>query len=273
LDPDLFVNAGLLALVSGVIGARLSDVLENIHQFTDPSRSVWANLFDAINIRSGGLTYYGGFLLAFPTLVYYAHKKKIPIRLGMDIIAPCVVIGLGFGRIGCFLNGCCYGGTCDVPWPGVTFPYHSLAYEEEFYNGKIKVPDELLVDSPQGRPQLMSAAELNISPSLLVKAAQERSLRLIPAQLYSSFTAFLIAGIVLCFFTLPHTPGHGFALMMILEGSSRFILELLRVEPPVVGEFSLSMIIGLGIAALGVILWIVFALLEHNGQTPSLAPA
>jgi phosphatidylglycerol:prolipoprotein diacylglycerol transferase len=128
LDPELFVNAGLLALITGVVGARLSHVLENLSQYTTvtANRSAWDNFVDAINIRSGGLTYYGGFLLAFPTLVYYALKKKIPLRLGMDIVAPCIVIGLGFGRIGCFLNGCCYGDRCELPW-AVTFPYHSFA--------------------------------------------------------------------------------------------------------------------------------------------------
>src|SRR4051812_45139327 len=82
-DPEIFVNIGLIALVTGVVGARLSHVLENLPQYTSASRSIRENLFDAINIRSGGLTYYGGFLLAFPSLVYYAIKKKIPLRLGM----------------------------------------------------------------------------------------------------------------------------------------------------------------------------------------------
>ena len=68
-------DAGLLALVTGVAGARLSHVLENIGYYTNPNRSLWANFFDAINIRSGGLTYYGGFLLAFPSLVLYARYK------------------------------------------------------------------------------------------------------------------------------------------------------------------------------------------------------
>src|SRR5947207_11229188 len=63
IDPELFVNAGMIALVAGVIGARLSHVLENIHQYTDPHRTVWENFFDAVNIRSGGLTFYGGFIL------------------------------------------------------------------------------------------------------------------------------------------------------------------------------------------------------------------
>ncbi|WP_428937210.1 prolipoprotein diacylglyceryl transferase [Fontivita pretiosa] len=208
IDPEIFVNAGLIALIAGVVGARLSHVIENFHQYTDPSRSAWANFVDAINIRSGGLTYYGGFLLAFPILVLYAIKKKVPLKLGMDIVAPCLMIGLGFGRIGCFLNGCCYGDVCDLPW-AVTFPNNDL--------GPVH-----------------------------------------PAQLYSAFTAFLIAGISYSFFTLRPAPGRVFALMLMLEGVTRFILELLRVEPPVLGPFSLSMLLGVGIALLGVVLWFVF---------------
>src|SRR5450432_2678242 len=159
LDPELFINAGLIALVAGVVGARLSHVIENIGQYTSPNRSLWDNFFDAINIRAGGLTYYGGFLLAFPALIFYAIRKKIPLRLGMDIVAPCIVIGLGFGRIGCFLNGCCYGATCDLPW-AVEFPYNSIAYEEEFYENKVSPPPELLVSSNDNSARLVTTEEI-----------------------------------------------------------------------------------------------------------------
>jgi phosphatidylglycerol:prolipoprotein diacylglycerol transferase len=285
LDPELFVNAGLIALIAGVFGARLSHVLENFHDYTNPARSISANFLDAINIRSGGLTYYGGFLLAFPSLVFYAIKKKIPLRLGMDIVAPCIVIGLGFGRIGCFLNGCCYGATCDAPL-AVQFPYQSLAYEEQFDRGQVSPPPQLLVPTSDGSARLVTREELNsgvenvadssglatpIDPAARKLAAIERSQPVLPAQLYSAFTAFLIAAIVLCYFTLPHLPGRAFALMLILEGSTRFILELLRVEPPVIGNFSLSMILGIGIATLGVILWIAFAIQKTARSEPALA--
>src|SRR5438477_8783494 len=59
----------------------------------------------------------------------------------MDIMAPCIVFSLGFGRIGCFLNGCCYGAECDLPKPlSVTFPYGSNAYIEEFETNKLRAP-------------------------------------------------------------------------------------------------------------------------------------
>jgi phosphatidylglycerol:prolipoprotein diacylglycerol transferase len=284
LDPEFFINAGLIALIAGVVGARLSHVIENIHQYTDPHRSIWANFLDAINIRAGGLTYYGGFLLCFPALIFYAWKKKIPLRLGMDIVAPCIVIGLGFGRIGCFLNGCCYGAVCEAPW-AVQFPYHSIAYEDEFYENQVMPPPQLIVPSDDGtRGRLVTPEEIHagilaersesglpipVDPAAAQLASAEKTLPLHPAQLYSSFTAFLIAAIVLCYFTLPHIPGRAFALMMMLEGTTRFILELLRVEPPVIGNFSLSMILGIVVATLGLILWFAFAI----GSQPRLKPA
>src|SRR5215213_11934062 len=78
LDPETFVNAGMIALITGVIGARLSHVIENWDVYTNPARSFKANFFDAVNIRSGGLTFYGGMLLAFPTTIAYGIYKKVP---------------------------------------------------------------------------------------------------------------------------------------------------------------------------------------------------
>ena len=289
LDPELFVNAGLLGLVAGVVGARLSHVLENLGDYTDPSRSVGANLLDAINIRSGGLTYYGGFLLAFPVLVWYALKNRIPVRAGMDIIAPCLMIGLAFGRIGCFLNGCCYGKECELPW-AVRFPYQSLPYQDEFAHGEVAPPPELLVPLDNGRTRLITRDELKqgaivvdratgttapLPPGARSLASSQRSQALHPAQLYSALTAFLIAGITLSYYTFPHAAGRPFALMMMLEGVTRFVLEMLRTEPPVWGTpLSLSMWLGLGLVLGGAILWVGFGRLASAASLrPAPAPA
>ena len=276
IDPELFVNAALLALVSGVIGARLSHVIENIGQYTSPERGFWANLFDAVNIRSGGLTYYGGFLLAFPTLVIYAIKKKIPVRLGMDIIAPCLMIGLGFGRIGCFLNGCCYGAKCELPW-AVTFPYESIPYQDQFHRGEVSPPGEL-VHEIDGKAMLVPRRVAMASPTQRELVPSQRSLPLHPAQLYSSLTAFLIAALTTAFFTLPHAAGRGFALMMMVEGLTRYLLELLRAEPSVlnVGHYhlSLSMVLGIALMFVGGAMWFTFGRLSREKPGfPVLAPA
>src|SRR6266545_3520759 len=189
IDPELFVNAALLALITGIIGARLSHVLENLPEYTRSDRSAAQNLWNMINIRSGGLSFYGGLILAFPVVVAYGIWKKVNIRTGMDIVAPAITLGLAIGRIGCFLNGCCYGVECDpnkVPW-AVSFPYQSSAYVDEYYAKKIQPSQELKSISFDGAERLLDKHELMTSAQR-VAAAKEHSLWLHPAQLYSTFT-------------------------------------------------------------------------------------
>jgi phosphatidylglycerol---prolipoprotein diacylglyceryl transferase len=269
IHPDIFVNAAIIAMVTGVIGARMSHVLENFNDYTRSDLSVWQNLSNAINIREGGLTFYGGFLLATPCCILYAWKNKVPILLGMDIVAPVLMIGLGFGRIGCFLNGCCYGEQCQLPW-AVQFPYYSDAYLDQFYHSQITPPSELVNYDEKGVPSLISphSPQMRDEPLLQSIAAHEKALPVHPTELYSAFTAFLLAGLLIAYFTLPHIDGHVFLLMMILEGFSRFVLEIIRVEPAVWtlhlgGQsygYSISMILGLQIMIAGLILWKILPL-------------
>src|SRR4051812_20226011 len=163
LDPEMFVNAGLIALVAGIVGARLSHVIENWPTYTNPARSFTANFFDAVNIRSGGLTFYGGLILAFPLTVAYGIYKRVPIRVAMDIMAPCIMLGLGLGRVGCFLNGCCHGGACDPNFIGaVRYPFGSNAYIEQYYDGDLTPPAELTAPSevPGQKPRLLDGKEI-----------------------------------------------------------------------------------------------------------------
>ena len=275
LDPEVFVNASLVALVAGVIGSRLSHVLENLPEFTRSDLSVWENLKNIVNMRSGGLTYYGGFLLATPATIAYGIYKKVPLRLGMDIVAPCLMVGLGFGRIGCFLNGCCHGAECNLPW-AVTFPYHSNAFLDHAYDKERPLLDHL--PSALTRVDPVTRKVYLKSPELLQKAGPQfvelsnhyRSRPVHPAQLYSTITAWILAALLVAFFTLRPAPGRVFALMLMLEGGTRFLLEALRTEPAVAGQFSLSMIIGIGLVVSGIVLWFVFGrFATRDGAEPS----
>ena len=273
LDPETFVNAALIALVTGVVGARLSHVLENFGDFTRPDLTAWQNLKNVVNMRSGGLTYYGGFLLAFPCTVLYGIYRKVPLRLGMDIIAPCVMIGLGFGRIGCFLNGCCHGAECQLPWPmSVTFPYHSNAFMDHAFDKKhpLDVPPALtMIDPDTGKTRVAPPEALaQAGPQFVELSRQYRSRPVHPAQLYSTITAWILAGVLLAYFTLPHVPGRVMALMLMLEGAARFVLEALRTEPPVWGLLSLSMVIGLVLVLGGAIMWVVVGRLGSPEPSP-----
>ena len=127
--------------------------------------------------------------------------------------------------------------------------------------------------------------EVPVPPEARTAAAKSRSLPLHPAQLYSAFTAFFLAALLVAYFTTPHPPGMVFALMLVLEGVSRFVLEMLRAEPAVVGRgtdtltalppMSFSMVISVGLVLMGIALWSVFrrAAAVPPGVTPTPAIA
>jgi phosphatidylglycerol:prolipoprotein diacylglycerol transferase len=266
LNPDHFANAAVLALISGLVGARIVYVIQYSHEVFLPNRSFVENLWSAVNLTSGGLVYYGGFLLATAALIIYGFRKKLPIFRGMDIIAPCLMIGLAFGRIGCFLNGCCGGEVCALPPPvAVQFPFGSESYVNHYSEHRLEQPDpRLLWRDDRGRTHLLTREEAARNPELRELAAKEKSLPVINTQLISTVTALLIALTTFAFFTLYKTPGRGFALMLMLEGVSRSLIEGMRVEPTVLGPLTLSMLIGLGVAAGGVVLWFVAKRFENT---------
>jgi phosphatidylglycerol:prolipoprotein diacylglycerol transferase len=279
IDPEIFVNVALFALVSGVIGSRISHVLENLGYYTNPQLTAWQNFLDMINIRSGGLTFYGGLILAAPVVLAYLLYRKVPARLSMDICAPCITLGLAIGRVGCFLNGCCYGAPTTLPW-AVEFPYSSIgAYADAVDEGKINPPIELRIPTGGDHFRLVSNDELQqgfaltgdpqqpkyyLAPNAKAVAATQHSQAVHPAQLYSTLTSLLMTALLLCYFFTPHTGGRVLALMLMLEGPSRFLLEMLRVEPPVLGPMSLSMVIGLILFVVGVVLWIGLGTAKEN---------
>jgi phosphatidylglycerol:prolipoprotein diacylglycerol transferase len=277
IDPEHFVNLGIIALIGGVVGARASHVIENFHQyFGAGGEGLWA----ALNIRSGGLTYYGGVLLATPLCIWYGLRNSIPIRRGMDIIAPALMVGLALGRVGCFLNGCCWGAHYEAPI-AVTFPYDTPAYESHVEAKLVApIPSELLIESPldPARSRWATGDDLRKNQRLAAIAAPLRSLPVHPTQLYSTVAALLVGGACVAFYTFAPAPGRVFALMMFLEGFGRFTIETLRVEPAVthVGGYawSLSMVIGACLIVGGAVLWFAFPLFGRSVEAepvPSLA--
>jgi phosphatidylglycerol:prolipoprotein diacylglycerol transferase len=120
---DEIMGLAIAMFIGGVIGARLFYVIEywneRIHQ------SDWrATLKAALSFTEGGLVIYGAFIGAMIGFAFYIRRRKLPGLAMADLIAPGMIVGLAFGRIGCFMNGCCYGGETTVPW-AVTFPRES----------------------------------------------------------------------------------------------------------------------------------------------------
>jgi len=119
LDEDRIVTVILVALVSGVLGARLLYVLEHVDEF----RREWGSVFA---LWQGGLTLYGGVVAGTLGGLLTARRLGLPMWMVADALTPSVALGTMFGRIGCFLNGCCYGRPTRLPW-GVVFPPDSYA--------------------------------------------------------------------------------------------------------------------------------------------------
>jgi len=103
-------------LLGGVLGARLWYIAT---YWRDSFASQpWTEVF---MIQRGGLVFYGGLAGASLACVLFARIKKIPLWRLADVLAPSIALGSMFGRIGCLLNGCCFGRACDLPW-AIHFP-------------------------------------------------------------------------------------------------------------------------------------------------------
>jgi phosphatidylglycerol:prolipoprotein diacylglycerol transferase len=122
LDEDKVVNVILVTLVASVLGARLLYVLEHLAEF----RREWTS---ALALWQGGLTLYGGIVAGTFAGLLAARRMGLPVWVVADALAPALALGTVFGRVGCFLNGCCYGQPTSRPW-GVVFPRDSFAYLE-----------------------------------------------------------------------------------------------------------------------------------------------
>lgn len=129
LNPEVILSGAIWLVVSGIIGARLFYVIEYWGQRFGRG-SLQQTIFEILNFPEGGLVIYGGFIGAAIGVLYFTRVHRIPFLALADLAAPSLMIGLAFGRIGCFLNGCCYGGETDLPW-AVTFPGYSTRHEAD----------------------------------------------------------------------------------------------------------------------------------------------
>jgi phosphatidylglycerol:prolipoprotein diacylglycerol transferase len=126
LDPDKIVNLGFILIIFGVIGGRLAYVLYHLSEFADSPWDV-INPFHSDHFGIAGLNLQGGLLGGFIAGLLYLRWKKMPIISSFDAVAPAVGFGIFLSRIGCFLNGCCFGVPTDGPF-GVHFPDNSAAH-------------------------------------------------------------------------------------------------------------------------------------------------
>jgi prolipoprotein diacylglyceryltransferase/CDGSH-type Zn-finger protein len=185
-----------------------------------------------LNVAAGGLVVFGSLPTAALAAWRFASRRGLSLPRLADCIAPGLLVGLAIGRIGCFLNGCCYGGPCDLPW-AVRFP-------------------------PESPPWLDQAAR-GLLPAVAADGDRAWSLPVHPAQLYAAVDAAILA-VLACLASatpLARRDGQVFALVLTLHPISRLLLEAIRVdEPPALGTpLSISQLVSLVLLAAAAALW------------------
>lgn len=113
LDPEKVMDLGLYILIAAIVGSRLLQVAVEYRYYL-------AHPIEIVEIWKGGLVFYGGFIGALFTAVWYLNKHSLPVWKVGDALAPSIALGQAIGRLGCFSAGCCYGAPTSLPW-GVTF--------------------------------------------------------------------------------------------------------------------------------------------------------
>lgn len=255
IDPNTFIDLGLFSVIFGVLGARVLHVLADgyfwdyVHLCTDPSQVAWRitaaqcrdaeGLWDAVGelchpikrdcfawaaFWRGGLAYYGGLIAAAIFGAWFLKHEQVAFRRGSDIAAIGICVGLVFGRIGCFLGGCCFGVHTNLPH-SVRFPPFSPASESQWREGLLAGPGV-------------------------------ESLPVHPTQLYEAGGCLAMLAVLLWLHRRKRFYGEVMLVFLGLYGVLRFVLEFWRADER--GKIlHLSTSQALGVAALVVVavLW------------------
>ena len=226
LDEGSLGNLVVLLVFSGLAGARLFYVAEHWAWYArDP--------VSALRLWEGGLMFYGSIAVAAAVLVAWCLAKRRPALQMLDLFAAVVPLGQAFGRVGCFLNGCCYGRASCGPF-AVAYPAHSVPWQEQLAAGQIGE----------------SAA---------------RSLAVVPVQLYEAAGCVLLCAALVALHRRlfpparegsgpARSPLRGLVLAAYLAGygALRFAMETLRADErahPFGGPFTISQAISLAALA------------------------
>jgi phosphatidylglycerol:prolipoprotein diacylglycerol transferase len=216
LNVNSVYELAIWLFLGGVIGARglfVAQHPETIH-------SAW----DLLRSWDGGNVFYGCIIGGLAGSLVYWWRCPFPFWPMADAVAPALAVGITLGRMGCFLNGCCFGAVTDVPW-AMRFPAHGRVW---------------LLQVEQG----------------ILPLAADVSLPVHPTQLYAAFSGLVILIVLSARFPYRRRDGEIMAMLMVLYPLTRWPIESLRGdETTLFAGMTLSQNISVGLLLLGLFVW------------------
>lgn len=221
-----------LLLLAGLLGARVLHVIVHRGQYDFKLFAIW----------EGGIVFYGGFVTALAAALVFLRRRNVPVLASLDIVAPSAALGMVFGRLGCFLKGCCYGGVSYAPW-AVAFPRIVEAAGRD------------------GRPEITgSPAYLDHLDRHLLLPGAAQSLPVHATQLYESAAMLGLFFLLSWYWRRSPLPGRVLAALGAGYGLWRFAVEFLRGDPhPRAFGLNFSQMVSVGVVAASALLWIGLA--------------
>jgi len=241
LDPRLGSTITTFAIIFGIAGAKILFLIENLNEFVrDPL---------GMTFSAGGLTWYGGFILAMTVVYFYLRSKKIPIMKVWDGLGVALIIAYGVGRIGCHLSGDGdYGPPTAAPWgtiyaQGTAKPTYQLA---DYFDRH-----------PEAR-QRWNYDSLRVLPAGLDRLGH-RTTRfdevtpLHPTPLYELLLGIIGFGILRSLRARTSPDGMLFMIYLMLASVFRFTVEFWRLNPKMWLSLSEAQVLAVVLFLIGMI--------------------
>jgi phosphatidylglycerol:prolipoprotein diacylglycerol transferase len=239
VSPEALFDSAIVLLLGGVIGARLFFVV----QFWDELQFA-QNPVEIIRIDKGGLVFYGGLIGGAIALLIMMWRKRMPLRATLGVAASVIPLGHAFGRMGCFLNGCCYGQTTESA-VGLCFP--RVLEPGNVQNELCNVGSKHIVGS------LPFLDHLRRVPPL-VSRADHWSHPVHATQLYAVGYNLVIFAVLSFWLSHRHRAGEVAWIYCVLYGMARFGNEILRATEPVMMGMSIAQWICIPLVIFGLVM-------------------
>ncbi len=223
-SADFISSLLTVLIIFGLVGARLFFVIEHWAYYSKRPG-------DIVKVWQGGLMFYGGLIVAAAALGVWIRVNRRPIGEVLDLIVTAVPLGHAIGRVGCFLNGCCYGRLSHA-CIAVRYPHQSIPWADQ-----------------------LAACEPGSADYARLTAEGARSLPVLPIQLIEAGLNAVVFVILLTLFRRRTRNGAQVAAYMMLYAVVRFVVEFARADDRLhVGPFSIGQVISLALLVGGLVL-------------------